>query len=105
MRNGWNVPLVDMTVKWDMFAKTGKVASSAVLLRSGEIDSISLRPHGKGQYQTEFVEFRGQESGFTGFTGHKYYGYRLRLYYKGTLVKVVARPGPLADWDIPEEDN
>ena len=102
MRNSWNFPLADVVAKWEMFAKTGKVASSAVVLRSGEIDGITLPPNGRGQYQTDFVEFRGQESGFTGFTGNKYYGYRIRLYYRGTLVKVVAVPTPLAGWDSPK---
>ena len=105
MRNGWHFPLEGLTAKWDMFAKTGKVASSAVVLKSGEITGINLKPGGKRTCETEFVEFKGTDSSVTGFTGHKYYGYRIRFYYRNTLVRVVALPEPLADWESAEGDE
>ena len=99
MKNGWGYPLHGLTAKWEMFAKTGKLASSAIVLKSGEVTGIDLRPGEKRQFMTEYVEFRGRESGVTGFTGNKYYGYRVRFYYRNTLVKVVSLPSRLTDWE------
>jgi hypothetical protein len=87
-----------MQLKWDLFSKTGKTASTVVLLKSGEL-SISLGANEQRQFETTSVDFKGSDSSSTGFSGNKYYGYRLRFYYKNTLVRVVASPDSLADWE------
>lgn len=97
MRNGWHFPLAGLEAKWDLFAKTGKTSSSVTLFKSGTL-TMNLKPNEQREFETESIEFRGKDSSSTGFTGSKYYGYRLRFYYKNTLVKVVAVPGRLTDW-------
>jgi hypothetical protein len=97
MRNGWQFPLVGLQAKWELFSKTGKTASSVVMLKSGEL-TMDLKPNEQRQFETALVEFKGTESGSTGFTGNKYYGYRISFYYRNTLVKVVAVPEPLCNW-------
>jgi hypothetical protein len=98
VRNGWQFPLAGLEVKWDLFSKTGKTASSVLLLKSGAL-TMDLRPNEQRQIETDLVEFRGKDSRTEGFTGNKYYGYRLKFYYKNTLVKVVAFPEALCNWE------
>jgi len=99
VRNGWNFPLVGLTAKWDMFAKTGKTSSSVVLLKSGAVEAMNLKPGQAKEFETSCVEFRGTDSSSAGFKGNKYYGYRVRFYYRKTLVKVVSLPSRLTDWE------
>jgi hypothetical protein len=98
VRNGWNFPLEGLTARWELFAKTGKSSSSVAVLKSGESEPMDL---GRGQsceFETPMVEFRSTDSRTEGFTGNKFYGYRVRFYYKNTLVRVVALPTTLSDW-------
>ena len=99
MRNGWHFPLAGLTARWELFSKTAKSSSSVVVLESGESEPLNI---GRGEWQefeTPMVEFRSTESRTVGFTGNKYYGYRVRFYYKNTLVRVVAQPNTLRDWE------
>jgi hypothetical protein len=98
VRNGWQFPLVGLEAKWDLFSKTGKTASSVVLLKSGVV-TMDVRPNEQRQFETDLVEFKGTDSSSEGFSGNKYYGYRIRFYYKKTLVRVVAVPEPLCNWE------
>lgn len=95
------MPLDGLTARWELFSKTGKTSSSVIVLKSGQSEAMDLRPGGWCEFETPLVEFRARESG-SSFTGNKFYGYRVRFYYKDTLVRSVAVPAVLADWD---EDN
>lgn len=88
-----------LTAKWDMFAKTAKTASSVVLLKSGTVEAMNLKPGQAREFETPCVEFRRTDSSATGFTGNKYYGFRVRFYYRNTLVNVVSLPSRLTDWE------
>lgn len=94
-----------LTAKWDMFAKTAKTASSVVLLKSGAFETMNLKPGQTKEFETSCVEFRGTDSSASGFTGNKYYGYRVRFYYRNTLVKVVSLPSRLTDWELENNNN
>ena len=63
---------------------------------------MNLRAGGLCEFETPQIEFRMTEAGST-LTGNKYYGYRVRFYYKDTLVRTIAVPTVLADWD--EDDT
>ena len=98
MRNGWNCVLVGLTAKWELFAKTGKTSDTVKVLESGEVAAGDLRPGETRDLETPLVDFRGTDSSVTGFTGNRFCGYRIRFYYKGVEVKVVALPALFAGW-------
>ena len=99
MRNGWHFPLAGLTARWELFSKTGKTSSSVVVLKSGESEPLNLGRGEWGAFETPMVEFRSTDSATSGFTGDKFYGYRVKFYYKNTLVRVVAVPTVLCDWE------
>lgn len=68
------------------------------MLESGESKPMNLRSGAWQGFETPLVEFRSKDSDALGRTGNKFYGYRVKFYYKNTLVRVVAQPSILRDW-------
>jgi hypothetical protein len=68
------------------------------VLASGESKPMDLRPGGLAEFETPLIEFRSAESSSEGFSGNKFYGYRVRFYYRNTFVRVAALPDILCNW-------
>lgn len=98
VRNGWGFPIEGMTAKYDLFAKMGKTSDTAVLVKSGEITGMNIASGQTQEFSADPVELRGTDSSKDGWSGRKYYGYRVTFVYKGTVVKVVAAPTSLTDF-------
>jgi len=97
--NGWQRPLKGLKAKYEIFGKVGKTSKNVFVAKTAEIAGIDLKANETRRLVGEPVQFEAIDSRETGWQGNKYYGYRVRFYYRGTLVKVVALPEPLADWE------
>jgi endonuclease YncB( thermonuclease family) len=98
VKNGWGFALQGLTAKYDLFGKTGKTSDTVILHESGELTDMDLKPGETRLFKGKTIDFKGTESSETGWTGTKYYGYRVTFYYKDSPVKVVAYPSHLSDY-------
>ncbi|MBN1918220.1 MAG: thermonuclease family protein [Verrucomicrobia bacterium] len=103
VKNGWGAPLEGLSVRYELFGKSGATSDTVTVYKSGTFERFSLRPNESRTFTSEPVIFQGTESSSTGWVGSKFYGYRITYLLKGTTVKVDASPSSLAGFHVGQD--